>query len=400
MRQGNNRSEIAIAQSVAVVVAALLGLYFLGNFEPLPGRVPDAKNVVVYYGPDGETRPAPDVAPDVFDAAQEALQDAEYFGAFAVGSGGRTGLWVGARTPELARTYALALCGEGCTVAAERVPLYRYPARMEPILTYAMAQNLGIKVSAVGDVLAIGGANAWGHSSRTSGKSGRRNAMREAAADCEARRSQEALSDQMISEPCRVMSLNEIVDLRPKPTLYPAAFTLEFTEIVPVTETKVIAEPDRPSAGLFGAFLPPRLYGARAAINSTSWDEVFEAGWPVAGEAIAVLKCNAGRRPGEPPCRLTHQRLPDAAPSKGVLQVAPDLFASFQAWKDTNGAGAFAISPYGPWGFSYGMADKDAAIQKAADWCWYYTRRSWEYRKVDDAFLDAKLDFKVIAVRE
>ena len=96
---------------------------------------------------------------------------------------------------------------------------------------------------------------------------------------------------------------------------------------------------------------------------------------------------------------LTHARTPVAAPPAGTLAVTPELFESYTAWKATTGHGAFAVSPYGVWGFSYNHPSRDAAIQKAADWCWYYTRRDWEYRQVYRASLSSGIPCRIVAIR-
>lgn len=338
------------------------------------------------------------IVPDQRKAALSALQGADYFGAYAAGPDGRSGVWVGARSADLARTYALARCGAGCTLVAERLPLHRDPNRPEPVLTHAMAVNLGVKWPFDKDVLAIGGANAWGFASKAARDSGGRRAMRRAAEDCDLRRLAEPVPDGLSSGPCQVLTLNEIEDLRPKPPPFPAPYTIGLTALATVDETAILALPDPPSAGLFGPYLPPRLYGARAAATATSEDVVRQAGWPEAGKAIALLKCEAGRRPQDPPCRVTHIRMPEATPPEGVLQVTPELFTSYQAWEKMPGFRAFAISPYGVWGFSYGWETREQALQKAADWCWYYTRKDWEYRQVKKAFLDAGLACRIVAL--
>jgi hypothetical protein len=46
------------------------------------------------------------------------------------------------------------------------------------------------------------------------------------------------------------------------------------------------------------------------------------------------------------------------------------------------------------------MPDADAAIQRAADWCWYYSRRTWVYWKVNEAFLDPAIPCRIIAIRD
>lgn len=400
MRRVNPRTNLTWPQTLGVVAACVTGLYFLGHFDPVPDRAPQQGSVFLYYGPEGETVAASDIAPDQREAAEAALQEADYFGAYAAGPGSRSGVWVGARSVDLARAYALARCGAGCTLVAERLPRHRDPSRPEPVLTHAMAVNIGVKWPFNRDVLAIGGANAWGFASSATGADSGRRAKRQAAEDCDLRRAAEAVPDDLTSAPCQIMTLNEIEDLRPGSPLYPAAYTIGLTALAPAAATQMQALPDPPPVGFFGPYLPPRLYGARAAATVTTDDVVRQAGWPEAGKAIALLKCEAGRRPQDPPCRVTHIRMPKDTPPDGVLQVTPDLFTSYEAWEKMPGFGAFAISPYGVWGFSYGWETQDKAIQKAADWCWYYTQKTWEYRQVEKAFLDAGLACRIVALRE
>jgi hypothetical protein len=402
MAQSRKKPDLTLKQALAIVVLSLMALSATGYFAALPERSDDPRSAFIYYGPEGETVTARGATMQTFEAAKAALEKADYFGAVAFGPSGRVGLWTGALTPELAQEFALAACGADCTVVAQRLPLHRDPEQTGPVATRAMAENLAVKWPFTRDVLATGGAGAWGHRSVSAGKAGRKSAMRDAAAECEARRAMEAAPDPALSPPCRVTSLTEIVDQRPKPTLYPAAYTIGLTQIAPVTDTdtEIVEIPDTPTGGLFGAYLPPRLYGARAANGASSQEGVRAAGWPEAGRQIALAKCNASRRVGAPSCVHTHSRLPAINLPADTLAVTPNLFESFQAWEKTGGAGAFAISPYGVWGFSHDHTDVTEAIQKAADWCWYYTRKSWEYRQVDRAFLDPGVSCRIVAVRD
>lgn len=402
MEKARPNNDFKPWHGLAIAAFAAVGLFFTGYFNPVPERAPSGDGVFVYYGPEGETVAVPGVVPEDGAAAKIALQEADYFGAYAVGPRGRTGVWTGAWTAELARNYALAACGDGCRIVAERLPLHRDPGRSEQIATTAMATNLAVKWPFGHDYVAMGGAGAWGHRTKPAGKTGRQSAMRDAAADCELRRQAEPTPDPALSNACTVQRLREIEDLRPKPELYPADFTLAPTALAPVADTrieKVAGSGSWDFPGILGPYLPPRLFGARAANGASSFEVVRNAGWPEAGETIALAKCNAERRPGEDACVLTHIRVPDTDVPEGALAVTPELYDGFIAWEQTQGPGAFAVSPYGAWGSSSGEADADAAIQKAADWCWYYTRRNWEYRQVNRAFLDPDVACRVVAVR-
>jgi len=319
-----------------------------------------------------------------------------------VGSGGRIGIWTDARTLELARSYALAQCGDGCRVIAERVPLHRDPARTEPILTRAMAENIGVRWSdAATNVLAVGGANAWGHSGRLGRKAGgRRKMLQVAGTDCEARRAAEISPAADISPPCRSMLMTEIVDLRPRPTLYPAPYTIDLTALSPAGKTKLVRRPDAPRNPFLSPIYPSRLYGTRAATPRTRGESVREAGWPDAGEALALRLCEAARRPHEVPCAVSHVRVPERAAADGVLPVPSDVFEAYTAWQRTKGAGAFAISPYGVWGTSYDMPDRDAALQRAADWCLNNSRRTWVEHQIRRALIEPVLPCRIVAVRD
>ena len=404
MDKARSSKDITALQGLAIAGFALVGLFFLGFFDPLPERrEATANGVFVYFGPEGETIPRPGAVPAEREAALAALEASDYFGAYAAGPRGRHGVWTGAWTPELARTYALAACGVDCRIVAERHPLHRDPERTEPVATTAMARNLAIHWPFHDEHIAIGGAGAWGHRTEPAGKGAWKNAMRDAAADCETRRAAERAPNTDISPPCTVQRLTEIVDLRPKPELYPAAFTLDPAPLAPVSDTEIVKlRGDRAFdlPGVLGPFLPRGLHGARAANGASASEVVRQAGWPAAGETIALEKCNAARRPGEPACVITHTRTPDRPVPGGALAVTPELYAAFEAWERTEGAGAFAIGPYGAWGSSYGYDDAEAAVQKAADWCWYYTRRNWSYRQVARAFLDPDVACRVVAIRD
>lgn len=391
------RAKVPVPVQIALFGIGVIAYYLLGGFDPVPENARERGGVFVYYGPEGETVPAPGTDAELFEAAVLALGGADYFGAYATGPDGRTGLWSGARTPALARDYALARCGAGCRIVAERVPLHRDPTRSEPVLTAAMARNLGGEWPFIRDVLAVGGAEAWGHAPAPT--RGKRAAKRKAAAECESRRALEEMADTPLSPPCRVLWITEIEDLRPKPRLYPAPYTIALTTIAPASEIRAVRMPDAPKT-FFRPYLPPKLHGARAATAEGTAGYIGESGWPEAGEAIALMLCTAMRAPGEGPCVLTHVTRPAQAGAEGVLPVAPDLYEAFEWWTQTKGQGAFAISPYGVWGYSRDMPDLATAKQRAADWCWYYTTRSWRYRQVQRSFNDPGLSCRIIALRE
>lgn len=125
-----------------------------------------------------------------------------------------------------------------------------------------------------------------------------------------------------------------------------------------------------------------------------------EAGWPEAGEAMALGLCTAARRPSEGPCVIVHTRVPETALPQGKLPVTSELYDAFLAWQKTGGAGAFAISAYGVWGFSHGLQDTGAAIQEAANQCLYFSRRTWVERQISEALLDIDLPCRIVALRE
>lgn len=377
--------------------------YYWGYFAPQAEPSPEEGGVFLYYGEHGQTLPDTGLDPAQADVTRAALRDTDYFGAFAIGPEGRSGLWTGARTLALARSYALAQCGAGCTIAAERVPAGWDATRSEPVLTPPMARNVaGLNRPYEGHhIVVVGGANAWGYGVKAARRAGGwRVARQNGLADCEARRAAEPVFAPDISPPCLYLPLNDILDLRPKPRLYPAPYTMGLTDLAPVEGTRLVRLPNVPRDPTFGIFLPDRLHVARAAATRWSDDNAHRAGWPEAGDAIALLRCNAGRRPQDPPCVVTHRQLPDPAPPDGVLAVTPELYEAYLAWQQTEGPGAFAISPYAVWGSSQGMKDRQAAIQRAADWCWYQTRRTYAYREVMRDFLTLDLPCRIVAVRD
>lgn len=389
-------AKLPLHQRIAIIVAGVIALYAMGYFDPVPEQSDEPSGTYLYYGPEGETLPAPGATPDEVAAAAKALADSDYFGAVAIGPDGRQGVWTGARKPDLARAYALALCGDDCRIVAERLPLHRDPSRSEPVLNRAMAQGIASRSMLGEATVAVGGANAWGAAllgrKRTAGF------RRDAAADCEARRATEPLADTPLSEPCRVLRVTGIEDLRPKPQLYPAPFTIDLTDIAPAAKSHVIRLPGGPKLYL-QPYLPKNLHGTYAANGGDGGETIRESGWPEAGKEIALLFCETQRRPSEGPCAVTHMNVP-VEKMDGVLPVTPEVHSAFQHWQATKGPGAFALSTYGVWGSSSDMPDADAAIQRAADWCWYYSRRTWVYWKVNEAFLDPAIPCRIIAIRD
>ncbi len=218
--KGRNHTA-ELLQGLAFIAACLVGLFFLGAFDPVPERSTEKGGVFLYYGPEGETVPVSGADAGDMARAEAALAGADYFAAYATGPGGRSGVWIGARSPELARAHALARCGAGCSLVAERLPLHRDASRSEPVLTHAMAIGLGVKWPFINEVLAVGGANAWGHGTKSAGSAGWRMAKRDAAEDCEIRRAAEMPPDPGLSGPCLLLSLEDIIDLRPKPARAP-----------------------------------------------------------------------------------------------------------------------------------------------------------------------------------
>jgi hypothetical protein len=123
------------------------------------------RHTLVYAGPEAITIPGLGLDTDMEARAMAALRDATYHAAYAEGPAGRTGLWTGAHTSELARRYALAACGAECRVLAERRPLQTPDVAAENtlILSHDMASRVGAEWPFLsgGDALAIGGASAW-----------------------------------------------------------------------------------------------------------------------------------------------------------------------------------------------------------------------------------------------
>ncbi len=342
------------------------------------------QHTLVFAGPEAVTITELDLDLDAETRATAALSDAGYYAAYAEGPGNRSGLWSGARTPALARNYALAACGEDCRVLAERRPQHAADAqdRSVLVLSHEMASRIGVEwpyVSGSGDALAIGGAGAWG-TGHVGGRYGEfRRAVFRAVAECEARRSIEPTPEGVVSQPCQAMTLHEaeIVDVRPDAPLYPAAYEVSHTRLSLVQQDELRLT-DGEGAVLTRAMrfrLPNELYGARASNGEGANGMVRAAGWPEAGTELALSVCEAERRLDDPPCAVVAQRMPPTPMPDGTIAVTPELMDGFREWEQLEGAGAFAISALGAWGSSYGLATPEEARQRAADWCAYYARR-------------------------
>jgi hypothetical protein len=338
------------------------------------------RHTLVYAGPEAVTIPGLGLDTDMEARAMAALRDATYHAAYAEGPAGRTGLWTGAHTSELARRYALAACGAECRVLAERRPLQTPDVAAENtlILSHDMASRIGAEWPFLsgGDALAIGGASAWG-TGHTGGRYSKfRRAVFRAVAECEARRSAEPTPEGLVSPPCQAMSLrdSDILDIQPETSLYPAPYEVAHARLIAVSQDalRLMDGEGAPIRGVFRARLPNELYGARAANGERARDMVRAAGWPEAGAALAIRLCEAERRFGEPPCSVVAQRMPPEPLPDGTLGVTPDLMEAYLSWQEHGGAGAFAISALGAWGWSYNLATPEEARQHAADLCAYY----------------------------
>ncbi|MEM8981124.1 MAG: hypothetical protein AAGD04_16735 [Pseudomonadota bacterium] len=385
--------------SLGIIALGLLALFALGHFDPVPEQAQNQDSVFLYYGEAAETRFMPDLSEDIRRQAEDALRDAPYFASFAKGKSGRTGHWIGARSQKLADVYSRAACGADCEIIARRAPVGWIQNRPERVLTPEMAKYLGQELPFSREYLALGGAGAWGHRTKGSGRFARNSALRRAGAECEARRTAEGTPNSVVSAPCTVTKITEIIDLRPEPPLYPAAFHIDLTDLRPVQETDLSRIKGAPFS-ILAAYKPPSLHGARASNGKSATGHIRRSGWPEAGDKTALARCDAERRFGEPHCAITHRRVPSPSPPEGSLAVTQEIYEGYLDWQKTTGAGAFAISPYGPWGYSSGHASREAAIQKAADWCWFHTRKSWSYRRVDESFVDPGITCRIVALRD
>jgi hypothetical protein len=341
------------------------------------------RHTLVYAGPEAVTITSLGLDAAAEARATAALEGTSYHAAYAEGPEGRQGQWSGAHTPELARSHALAACGAECRVLAERRPLQSIetPEGDTLILSTGMARRIGERWPYVSGrhALAIGGAGAWG----TGHSGGRMNefsrAVYRAVAECEARRAAEAAPEGAMSPPCQAMSLRdaEIVDIRPVPERYPAPYEVALSRLAVLSEEglRLVDGEATPLPGAFRNRLPVELYGARASNGEGARGMVRAGGWPEAGAELALALCEAERRFGDPPCTLVAQRMPPRPLPEGTLGVPPDLMEAFLAWERHGGAGAFAISALGVWGWSYNLETLEEARQRAADWCSYYARR-------------------------
>ncbi len=387
------RSIVWMGTAICVLVAIWIGSARSVTFaasEPHPN--------LTYYGPEGATQTIPDAADDQSARAQAALSDAAYFGAYAEGPGGRTGAWTGAHYRDTAKELALAACGAGCQIIAERIPAGLQAGDGKSVIPTSLARPLGAHRSYGEDFYARGGASAWGLAATPQRGSSARSQER-ALADCEIRRMRETLPNGAASRPCQVFPLHGIADRRPTPVLYPAPYQVHLAKIV---ETGFRVRPsEKKSNRRFLDTRPRRLHGAFARGLDGARGYARQAGWPEAGVALALAWCDARRRATEPPCDAVLQAVPDLTLNPGELAVPPETMAAFLAWQDTEGVGAFAISPFGAFGTSYGFAqgEQEQALQKAADWCWYSARQTWTFREFDNAFLTLDIPCRIVTIR-
>jgi hypothetical protein len=255
---------------------------------------------LVYAGPEAVTIPSPGLDAATEARAVAALAGAAYHAGYAEGPDGRTGLWTGAHTTDLARTYALAACGSGCSVLAERRPLHAAGLSDLPVLVLLpeMAHRIGEEGPIYDeDALAVGGAGAWGTGHVFGRTKGLRNAIVRAVAECEARRRAEATPEGLESPPCRPLSLwdAEIDDIRPRVPLYPAAYEVVLSRLVafPEGHLRLVDGDGVPLPGALRNRRPTELYGARASNERRSPRVIRKAGWPEAGADLALRLCEA-----------------------------------------------------------------------------------------------------------
>lgn len=399
-----------ISTPVALGIAAVAALLLAGDrllLRPMPPEaVQEAQRPLVFFGADTVTRTRPGLAGETRQRAEAALDGAAYHAAYAEGPAGRSAVWTGAHTAELARLYALAACGEGCTVLAERLPQNapedataaaagaEGPWREEVALLPAAARRVGERAPYVssGHALALGGAGAWGTGHGAGRHTRWRQAVRAAMAECNARLAAEPTPEGIAPEPCRYMSLRElrVEDRRPERPLYPAPYEVALSPLVPVSEEALrLVWADGSGVPGTNRFRQPReLHGARAGNGEAASGVIIGAGWPEAADALALALCEAERRVEEPACRIQMRRVPRADVPAGALAVTPEAHQAYREWQQTGGAGAFAIGPLGAWGMSYRMDDLAEARQRAADWCAYYSRRGNRAMWLRNAFVD------------
>ncbi len=354
-----------------------------------------------YFGPEAETVFVEGLETDARSRAAEALSEAEYYSAFAVGPRGGEGLYTGAHDPARARDYALAACGADCRIIAYRQPLHRSDVDGNVRLNVDMARGLAAQWPFKGaEFYARGGATAWGYGHST-GKLSQGRASRRALAECEARLAKEERPRGVEPRPCEAFRLSDIHDQRPKPTLYPAAFMVDLAELVDAG-TPVLTRREVDAGFWKPEFLkdqPKELFGARAASPDGASATMGSGGWPGSGEVIALQLCGLDRRFGDAPCVVTDVMEPATKPARGFLAVYPSILEAHRSWQGGEGAGAFAIGPLGDWGSSHGFAALEEARQKAADWCLYHTRRNSEFRVIRRSFLEPDLSCRVVDER-
>ncbi len=376
--------------------AALLAS--LGSDEP-SAPYPAARmepHALAYAGDEARTMAEPGVDPGSLARAEAALDGASYFAAYAEGPDGQSGLWSDAHSRDLAIRYALAVCGANCRVLATRQPVHEPDSgatgRPNLLLRPEIARRVGAEWPVVTgqNVLAIGGAGAWGTGHSSAKLDAARKASARAVLECEARRQSERTPPGVDSPRCTIMSLRDldVTDLRPKAPLYPAPFTVAHAPLQSLGSDGLrLVVHDR-------AFLsrllpdPGRLYGTRASNGDGAMGWINGGGWPEVAASMALALCEAERRLNAPPCTLAAVREPRTAAAEGALVVMPAMMEAFEAWQALPGAGAFAIGPFGGWGTSYGFADVESARQSAADWCAYHSRRGNDAFALRKAFID------------
>ena len=390
-------NDISTPILIAIILVAS-GLLALDRqvLRPMPRDAQQMpQQALVFLGDAAQTDFQPGIAPDLRRRAENALAQAAYHAAYAEGPGARHGLWTGAHDADTARRYALAACGAGCRVVAERRPRNMPQASQAETIFLApgIARRLGDRwpFTSSGHVLAIGGAGAWG-TGHGGGRSRWRQAVRLAIEECRARLAAEKTPPGIAPEPCRYMSLRDlkIEDLRPEVSPYPAAYTVGLAKLVevPHDRLRLLRADGQPVPGLHRYRAPDELYGAKADNGAKASGVIRGAGWPAAAVELAMRLCQAERRFDSPPCKLSTQRMPANPVAPGTLAVTPEVMAAFRNWQKTDGAGAFAISALGAWGTSHGYATGQAARQKAADWCAYYARRGNRAHMLRRAFID------------
>lgn len=395
-------SEVLAYLGVAAF-ATLALVYLLGpDLSRVNNSEGQASDVLYFFGVEGEVVAENGADSNALDRARVAFGETGYHGAYAEGPNNRIGVWTDAHSLRVAKDYALAACGEGCELVATVQPKHRQSVEGDTNLNFEIAQAMGHQWPFSGrEYLARGGANAWGYG-HASGKTAGARAKAQALENCDIRLAQEAAPDGVEVPSCRWMRLTDYEDERPKPDLYPAAYTIELATLVPV-EDSVVQSHETDVLGLWRSLFassPNGLHGASAYGPDRAYAWLDDAGWPEAGQQIALKLCDIDRDVLERSCEIVETRVPTDPLHTGELAVSPELFASYQAWKNTGGAGAFAISALGAWGSSYDHADQESAIQKAADWCLYYNRRTTRaFLDLERALIDEMIPCRIVAMR-